>query len=218
MASAARALHINVVLDTVCPWCYIGRRRLAKAIALAKDKWSDIDISVEYSPYQLDSSMGTGLDKQEIYRNKFGARADQIHQRTAAVGKEEGIEFDFGGKISNTLDSHRLIDYAKLDGSEAEEKVVESLMHRYFELAQDIGDISTLVEAAKDSGLDEATTRAYLESDDGIDTVKQKIKQAQRLGVSGVPFYIINDRYGISGAESPETFLAGFAKALGLDS
>ncbi|KAJ1932827.1 hypothetical protein FBU59_006236 [Linderina macrospora] len=218
MATAARALHINVVLDTVCPWCYVGRRRLDKAIALAKDKWSDIDVSVEYSPYQLDSSMGNGLDKQDIYRNKFGARAEQIHQRMAAVGKEEGIEFDFGGKISNTLDSHRLIDYAKLNGGETEEKVVESLMHRYFELAQDIGDIATLVGAAKDAGLDEAKTKAYLESDDGIDTVKQKIKQVQRLGVSGVPFYVINDRYGVSGAESPETFLGAFAKALNLDS
>ncbi|KAI8319751.1 DSBA oxidoreductase [Martensiomyces pterosporus] len=214
-SSAKRALHIEVVSDIVCPWCYVGKKKLTEAVALAKGKHKELDISIGYNPYQLDSAMGHGLDKEEVYRNKFGDRAEQMHQRVADVGKEVGIAFSFEGKMSNTLDAHRLVDYAKLHGgSYAEEKAVESLFHRYFEESQDIGDTQVLLSVADDAGLDREKAKQYLDSDEGIDTVKQKIKQVQRLGVTGVPFYIINDRYGVSGAETPETFLAAFEKVL----
>ncbi|KAJ2835139.1 hypothetical protein GGI24_000008 [Coemansia furcata] len=211
-AASAHALHISIVLDTVCPWCYVGKRRVEKAIAQAKEKWPDFAATVDYMPYQLDSSMENGLDKREVYQKKFGDRAAAIHERVAMAGKEEGIAFLFGGKMSNTLASHRLIDYARLEGAECEGNAVESLLHRYFELEQDIGDMDVLLDAAQDAGLDRAKTKAYLDSDDGIDAVKQKIKHGQRLGITGVPFYIINDRYGISGAETPETFIEAFEK------
>ncbi|KAJ2911088.1 hypothetical protein GGI21_000213 [Coemansia aciculifera] len=211
-AASARSLHISIVLDTVCPWCYVGKRRVEKAIALAKQKWPEFEASIDYMPYQLDSSMENGLDKHEVYQKKFGDRINVMHERVTAVGKEEGISFSFGGKMSNTLASHRLIDYARLESSECEERAVESLLHRYFELEQDIGDTNVLLDAAQDAGLDREKTRLYLDSDDGIDAVKQKIKHGQRLGITGVPFYIINDRYGISGAETPETFLEAFEK------
>ncbi|KAJ2019769.1 hypothetical protein GGI06_002472 [Coemansia sp. S85] len=211
-ATSDHALHISIVLDTICPWCYVGKRRVEKAIALAKQKWPDFEASIDYMPYQLDSSMENGLDKHSVYQRKFGDRAAAIFERMTLAGKEEGIAFSFGGKMSNTLGSHRLIDYARLDGAECEEKAVESLLHRYFELEQDIGDVEVLLNAAEDAGLDRAKTRAYLDSDDGIDAVKQKVKHGQRLGITGVPFYIINDRYGISGAEAPETFIEAFEK------
>ncbi|KAJ2457302.1 hypothetical protein GGF42_002762 [Coemansia sp. RSA 2424] len=211
-ATSAHSLHISIVLDTICPWCYVGKRRVEKAIALAKQKWPEFEASVDYMPYQLDSSMENGLDKREVYQKKFGDRAAAIHERVATAGKDEGILFSFGGKMSNTLGSHRLIDYARLEGSECEEKAVESLLHRYFELEQDIGDTDVLLDAAQDAGLDREKTKAYLDSDDGIDGIKQKIKHGQRLGITGVPFYIINDRYGISGAETPEVFLEAFEK------
>ncbi|KAJ2786921.1 hypothetical protein GGI15_001134 [Coemansia interrupta] len=208
----SRSLHISIVLDTVCPWCYVGKRRVERAIAQAKEKWPDFEATIDYMPFQLDSSMENGVDKREVYLKKFGPRIDAMNTRMAATGKEEEINFKFGGKMSNTLDSHRLIDFARLQGSETEEKAVSSLLRRYFEEEQDIGDTEVLLGAAEDAGLDRLETQKYLESDDGIDTVKQKIKHAQRLGISGVPFYIINDRYGISGAESPETFLQVFEK------
>ncbi|KAJ2378575.1 hypothetical protein IW150_000712 [Coemansia sp. RSA 2607] len=210
--ASARALHISIVLDIVCPWCYVGKRRVEKAIAQAKEKWPDFEATIDYMPFQLDSAMGNGLDKKEVYLKKFGPKVDAMHTRMAATGKEEGINFKFGGKLSNTLNSHRLIDYARLKGSETEEKIVSSLLRRYFEQEQDVGDTEVLLGAAEDAGLDRSETKKYLESDDGIDAVKQKIKYAQRLGVSGVPFYIINDRYGISGAETPEKFLQIFEK------
>ncbi|KAJ2560233.1 hypothetical protein GGH95_004868, partial [Coemansia sp. RSA 1836] len=150
-ATSAHSLHISIVLDTICPWCYVGKRRVEKAIALAKQKWPEFEASVDYMPYQLDSSMENGLDKREVYQKKFGDRAAAIHERVATAGKDEGILFSFGGKMSNTLGSHRLIDYARLEGSECEEKAVESLLHRYFELEQDIGDTDVLLDAAQDA-------------------------------------------------------------------
>ncbi|KAJ2745395.1 hypothetical protein GGI20_002197 [Coemansia sp. BCRC 34301] len=211
-AASAHSLHISIVLDTLCPWCYVGKRRIEKAIAQAKQKWPEFEASVDYTPFQLDSAMENGLDKREVYQRKFGDRITAMQERVAAAGKEEGISFSFGGKMSNSLGSHRLIDYARLESSECEEKAVESILHRYFELEQDIGDTDVLLDAAQDAGLDREKTRTYLDSDDGIDAVKQKVKHGQRLGITGVPFYIINDRYGISGAETPETFLGAFEK------
>ncbi|KAJ1642651.1 hypothetical protein LPJ64_005518 [Coemansia asiatica] len=210
--ASARSLHISVVLDTICPWCYVGKRRIEKAISMAKYKWPDFEATIDYMPFQLDSAMGDGLSKEEVYRKKFGDRVTTMQERLQAVGKEEGIDFKFGGKMSNTLNSHRLVDFARLEGSETEEKIVSSILKRYFELEQDIGQMDVLLNAAADGGLDKEKTRRYLESDDGIDSVKQKIKNNQRLGISGVPFYIINDRYGISGAETPETFIQVFEK------
>ncbi|KAI7822271.1 thioredoxin-like protein [Kickxella alabastrina] len=215
--ATSRAISISIVLDTICPWCFVGKRRIERAIALAKQRWPDFSATIDYMPYQLDSAMGNGLNKGEVYRQKFGDRATAIFERLSAAGIEEGIAFKFGGKMSNTMDSHRLIDFARLQSSETENRAVESLMHRYFELEQDIGELDVLLDAAEDAGLDRQTTKAYLDSDDGIDAVKQKIKHAQRLGVSGVPFYIINDRYGISGAEAPETFVQAFEKAFRTD-
>ncbi|KAJ1958548.1 hypothetical protein GGI12_004704 [Dipsacomyces acuminosporus] len=214
--SAARAITIDFVTDIICPWCYVGKKRLEKGIALAKEKYQGLEVSISFNPYQLDPAMENGLDKTKVLADKFGDRAEQIFERLTTVGKEEGIEFNFDGKMSNTLDAHRLVDYAKLYGdSEKEDKVVDSLFKRYFELAQDIGDINVLLDAAEEAGLDRAQTKQYLYSDDGIDSVKRKIKYFQSLGVTGVPFYIINDRFGISGAETPETILAAFDKILG---
>ncbi|KAJ2784248.1 hypothetical protein H4R18_001236 [Coemansia javaensis] len=212
----AQTLSIGIVLDVVCPWCFVGKRRIEQAVALAQQRWPGLAVDIEYMPYQLDPAMGKGLDKEATYRAKFGDRLPAMHERLRLVGLAEGIQFKFGGRVSNTLDAHRLIDRARLlGGSSAEAAVVEALMHRYFELEQDIGDLDTLLAAAAAAGLDPSQACAYLQSDDGVEAVQAKIAHAARLGVTGVPFYIINDRYGVSGAESPETFLSAFEKAIG---
>ncbi|KAJ1741531.1 hypothetical protein LPJ78_003675 [Coemansia sp. RSA 989] len=180
---------------------------------MAKTKWPDFEATVSYEPFQLDSGLGKGLDKQQVYLKKFGDRATAIHERLAETGKEEGIEFSFGGKMSNTLDSHRLIDYAKLHGLEGtQHKVIQSLFRRYFEQEQDIGDHSVLLDAAEEAGLDREQIRDYLQSTDGLDALQTKMEQFKKLGVSGVPFYIINNRFGISGAESSQAFVDAFDK------
>ncbi|KAJ2716906.1 hypothetical protein H4R19_000349 [Coemansia spiralis] len=215
MAVIGSALNIGVVLDVVCPWCFVGKRRLEKAIALARQKWTGLSVSIEYMPYQLSPEMGRGLDKLEHYQSKFGSRAAAMHARVTEAGAEDGIRFSFGGKLSNTLDAHRLIHYARLQGgSAAESSVVESLLHRYFELEQDIGDTDTLLAAAADAGLDSPVVAEYLQSTDGIQAVKTKIAAVAKLGINGVPFYIINNRFGVSGAESPEALVDAFEKAL----
>ncbi|KAJ1667526.1 hypothetical protein IW140_002107 [Coemansia sp. RSA 1813] len=208
-----KTLDISIVLDTVCPWCYVGKRRLEKAVSLAREKWPEFAVNIDYLPYQLDTQIGKGLDKAEIYQKKFGNRAEAIIKRMSEAGRADGIEFKFSGKMSNTLDSHRLIDYAvRQKGAEGQEKVVESLMHRYFENEEDIGDVQVLLAAAEDGDLDRQEIAKYLESDEGVDEVKEKAARVQDLGISGVPFYIINNRFGISGAETPEVFLDTFAK------
>ncbi|KAJ2381392.1 hypothetical protein H4S02_006226 [Coemansia sp. RSA 2611] len=207
------SLNITVVTDAVCPWCYVGDRRLAQALDQAKQKWPEFEATIDYAPFQLDTAMGKGLDKTEVYRRKFGDRAADLNQRLAEAGSEVGIEFKFGGLMSNTLDWHRLVDYAKLQGGAgADARVVQSLFRRYFEQEQDIGDHEVLLAAAADAGLDRERTRAYLQSDDGIDALRERMAQIRKLGVTGVPFYIINDQFGISGAETPDTFVAAFEK------
>ncbi|KAJ2847568.1 hypothetical protein IWW36_003793 [Coemansia brasiliensis] len=217
---AEHKLDIGIVLDTICPWCYVGDRRLQRALEMAKAKWPEFEATVSYEPYQLDSGLGKGLDKQQVYQKKFGDCAAAIHERLAESGKEEGIEFSFGGKMSNTLDSHRLIDYAKLHGHDetTQHKVIQSLFRRYFEQEQDIGDHDVLLDAAEEAGLDRDQTRNYLQSNDGLDALQTKMQQFKKLGVSGVPFYIINNRFGISGAESSQTFVDAFEKVFSADS
>ncbi|KAJ2658901.1 hypothetical protein IWW48_003801 [Coemansia sp. RSA 1200] len=212
-----KTLDISIVLDTVCPWCYIGKRRLEKAVSMAKEKWPEFAVTIDYLPYQLDSKMGKGLDKLEVYRMKFGDRLDTVLKGISDTGKADGIEFDFSGKMSNTLDSHRLIDYAtrqKNNGGEedVQDKVVESLMHRYFELEEDIGSIQVLLSAAEDAGLDRQAVEKYLESDEGVAELKKKAESVKGIGGRGVPFYIINSRFGVAGAETPEVFLEAFEK------
>ncbi|KAJ2158313.1 hypothetical protein GGF46_003866 [Coemansia sp. RSA 552] len=203
-------LNIKVILDTVCPWCYIGKQRLDKALALAEEKWMDLEVTIDYAPYQLDSWMGWHLEKIDVYREKFGEHMDSVLSRITDVGRAEGIAFSFGGKTSNTLDPHRLIQYARQFGQAAQGKVVESVLRRYFELEQDIGDVEMLLSAAEDGGLDREAARAYLEQDSGTSAMHAEIESCRRFGSTGVPFYIIDGRFGVSGAQTPETFVSAF--------
>ncbi|KAJ2083380.1 hypothetical protein H4R24_000857 [Coemansia sp. RSA 988] len=208
-------IHLTIVLDIICPWSYIGKRRIEKAIALAKRKWPDFEAVVEYAPFQLDSGLGIGVDKADVYQKKYGEQVSEVLNKIIAIGAEEGFDFKFGGKMSNTTDSHRLINYARQQGGHAiEDKAVEALHHRYLELEQDIGTRDVLLAAAEDAGLDRQKVNVYLDSDEGLDSLKAKMDQIRKLGVTGVPFYIIDSRYGISGAENPESILESFTKVL----
>lgn len=213
-------LNIGIILDIICPWCFVGKRRIEKAIALAKQKWPQLTITVKYLPYQLDPSMQKGLDRQQVYHRKFGEKKfAQIKESLLQAGEEENIKLSFNGQMSNTMDAHRLVYYARDHGSgmESEDKVVEAIMHRYFECEQDIGDVEVLAKCAEEAnvGLDKAKVKEYLESAEGVNEVNGLVdKLQQKLEISGVPFYILNQRFGISGAQTPEDFMAAFEKAL----
>ena len=158
-------MQIDVISDTVCPWCFIGKRRLARAMAMRPD----IVFDVKWRPYRLDPTVPKGgMDRQAYMRAKFGddpMKIVEMHKLIAAEGAKEGIAFDFAAiaRRPNTLDSHRLIRWAEATG--VQDEVVERLFIAYFENGEDIGDIRVLADIADLCGMDGVEVAEMLESD-----------------------------------------------------
>ena len=210
--SEGEALTIDVVSDVVCPWCYLGKRRLSQALA-------EVDggpVAVRWRPYQLDPSIPEGgLDRRAYMRNKFGddSRLEAIHDRLAALGAEVGIAYDFAAitRAPNTLDAHRLIRWAAAAG--VQDEVVERLFHLYFEDGRDIGDRALLVDVARQNGMDGDVVEALLAEGRDIEAVQADIAQAQSIGVTGVPFFIFASRFGVPGAQGADVLAKAIAQA-----
>lgn len=197
-------LSIDVVSDVVCPWCYIGLKRLDAAIAEA----NDVTVDIRWRPYQLDGSIPAGgTDRKQYMLAKFGSedRLAEIHARVAEAGRDAGIAFAFDAiRVSpNTLDAHRVIRWAGTEGHAVQSNVVRRLFAMYFEEGRDIGDHAMLTEAARDSGMDGAVVEALLASDADTEAVKAEIDTAAQMGVRGVPCYLVEGRYAIMGAQEP---------------
>ena len=197
-------MHVAIVSDTICPWCYIGKRRFERAQA-----GRPTDLAVEWRPFQLNPDMpAEGIDRMRYLIAKFGSeeRVAEIFSAIEQAGEAEGIEFVFEriARTPNTVDSHRLIEYA--GARKAQDGVVESLFHRYFEQGEDISDRSVLTAAGVDGGLDEDELRRYLDGSDGVEDVKKESEAASRAGISGVPCFIFEGRYAVSGAQPPDVF------------
>jgi predicted DsbA family dithiol-disulfide isomerase len=212
MSAAEQPLTIEVVSDVVCPWCYLGKRRLALAIAEAGGG----PISARWRPFQLDPSIPAGgMDRRAYLKTKFGddKRLDEVHARLTALGAEVGLvyRFDAIARAPNTLDAHRLIRWA--DAGTRQDKVVERLFRLYFEEGRDVGDRALLVEVARECGMDgEVVKQAFAEGRD-VEAVQAEIAQAQAIGVTGVPFFIIASRFGVSGAQSVDVLVKAIAQA-----
>jgi predicted DsbA family dithiol-disulfide isomerase len=210
--SEEAALNIDVVSDVVCPWCYLGKKRLERA--LAQD--SGEPIKVHWRPYQLDPSIPKqGLDRRAYMINKFGndGRIEAAHERLRALGAEEGIAFAFDkiARAPNTLDAHRLIRWAFAAG--AQDKVVDRLFKLYFEEGRDIGDRALLIETAAECGMDaEVVEKLFAEGTDE-EEVRAEIAQAQNLGVTGVPFFIFVQRFGVPGAQGADVLATAIDRA-----
>lgn len=208
------ALHIDVISDVICPWCYIGKRRLEKAIA-ALDRQGAV--RVRWLPFQMNPSMPKdGITRREYRTRKFGSweRSLELDAGVVAAGSAEGIHFAFDKmeRTPNALDAHRLIWLAeKLDVQDA---VVEALFRAYFTEGRDISNRQTLIDVVAESGLDRHKAEAVLNSDEGMDAIKQAEGLSQRHRVDGVPFFVINGEITLSGAQQPETFLAAFKQAI----
>lgn len=210
-ALARGVVTIDVVSDVVCPWCYVGKRRLETAIAKAGG-----DVEIHWRPFQLDPTIPpTGLDRRESMIGKFGSaeKIDAIHQRLAETGRAVGIDFDFEAirRSPNTLDAHRLIRWAASDDRQG--SVVEALFHAYFVAGRDIGDARELVRIGGACGMDEALVHRLLASSSDVTEVRDEIATAARLGVSGVPFFIFAGRYAVPGAQDPAVLAAAIARA-----
>lgn len=199
-------IAVDVVSDVVCPWCFIGKKRLEKAVAALPD----IRVTVHWRPYQLDPTIpAEGLERKAYMTAKFGSeeRVHAAHERLIPLGMAEGIAFDFDAiKVSpNTLDAHRLVRWAAEGGSEAQGDLVGRLFSLYFEQGRDIGDHEVLARAATESGLDTPALEALLETDADREAVRQEIAVAAQMGVTGVPCFLIENKYAVMGAQDSAT-------------
>lgn len=200
-------IKIEVVSDVVCPWCYIGKRRLEKALDQLKDQF---DFDVEYSPFELNPEMPLeGRNQKEYLTQKFGSESKyaQIIGHVIKVAAEEGLNFDFTnqGISPNTRNAHRIIWFAKRKGKQLEMK--EALMKAYFEQGIDLSKKENLAQVAGGAGLGYEEVISFLESEEGLAEVTFAEQTNYQRGVTGVPFYIINNKYGISGAQPAEAFV-----------
>ena len=205
-------LIVDIVSDAVCPWCFVGKRRIEAALAQSGEK----DVKVHWRPYQLDPTIPEdGLDRGTYMRAKFKdeSRLKQVHEHLTALGAEVGIRFDFAAikRSPNTLDAHRLIRWAFEAG--VQDQVVERLFSDYFERGRDIGDREVLVAAANDCGMDGALVRELLSGDGDVEQVRAEIAHAQSVGVSGVPFFIFASKFAVSGAQGPDVLARAMRQA-----
>jgi predicted DsbA family dithiol-disulfide isomerase len=211
MAPAPDAIAIDVIIDVVCPWCFIGKRRLEKAMAAM----AGTPLSVRWWPFQLDPTIPPqGMPREEYLRRKFGTRQmAQIFEPLIAAGAMEGIDFRFDliARSPNTLDAHRLIRWAHRQNQQ--EPLVERLLQLYFLEGADIGNQEILGQAAADIGLDSKAAAQLLAGDDGRAEVQHDLERAARLGVTGVPTFIVANRYAVIGAHEPRYIAGAIAKA-----
>lgn len=198
-------VRIDIYSDTVCPWCFIGKRRLERAVA-ARD---DIAVQIKWHGFQLNPDMpAEGMERERYQAAKFGGpeRAAGIYATIARAGHSERIPFDFDAipRMPNTVQSHRLVCYA--DRFARQDAVVEALFKAYFFDGEDIGEDATLVRIARMVGLDGDAAAAFLAGEEDRDTVIAEDLRARRMGINAVPCYIVNGAYAISGAQEPEAF------------
>ncbi|MDR3435474.1 DsbA family oxidoreductase [Telmatospirillum sp.] len=196
-------MRIDVIFDTVCPWCYIGKHRFERALFLRPE----VRAEVRWRPFLLNPEMpSTGLDRQVYLERKFGSnyRIQRIQGAAQQAGEAEGIGFNFEAirRTPSSVNSHRLIHFSADFTRQA--AVVEAIFQAYFLRGEDIGDIDVLCDIAEICGFFRSEVAAYLKSDAGISAIETENARFHRLGVSGVPCYILDDRYAVAGAQEPD--------------
>jgi predicted DsbA family dithiol-disulfide isomerase len=211
MSEANEVLTIDVVSDVVCPWCYLGEKRLEAALVEESGP-----VVVRWRPYQLDPTIPQGgVDRGEYMAKKFGksGRLQSIHDNISRLGAEVGVPFAFNKieRSPNTLDAHRLIRWSASAG--VQERVVDRLFEAYFVEGRDIGDRAVLIEIAAECGLDAKLVERLLTEGADAELVRQEIEQAQAMGVSGVPFFIFAGRIGVPGAQEASVLRQAMTQA-----
>jgi predicted DsbA family dithiol-disulfide isomerase len=201
-------MKVDIWSDVRCPFCYIGKRKFE--MALEKFPHKD-DVKVEWHSFQLDPNLKTttelsAIDHISEIKGISHEQALQMHRHVTSVAKEVGLDFDFDKAIvANSFNAHRLIQLAKTHGLGNE--IEEQLFKAHFIEGKNIDDNEVLIQTGISAGLNEKEVREVLSSDAFAKEVKQDERQAQSIGVRGVPFFVLNDKYAVSGAQSPETFL-----------
>ena len=210
----SEAVSIDVYSDIVCPWCYIGKRKLEQALVRIGEQ--NVAVTPNWRAFQLNPDMpAAGMARQEYVAAKFGGpqRAQEIYARVTAVGTEVGIPFQFE-KIErqpNTINAHRLIRYAGELGQQ--DAVAEALFKAFFLELRDIGDIAILSDIAAGAGLKRDAVDAYLSSDKGTESVQQEDAVARELGITGVPYFVFGGKYAVSGAQDATALVEAYRQA-----
>lgn len=198
-------MQLDIISDPVCPWCYVGKKRME--IALAERPWMQIDLA--YRVFQLNPDMPReGMDRKEHMRKKFGEARPPSSMTNALIqaGLELGIAFNFDRilKTPNTLDAHRLIRWSQSTGHQS--GVVEIMFRRYFTGGEDIGDHAVLLDIAREAGMDCDIISDLLIRDADVDLIRAEDATARRIGIQGVPAYVLANKYLVVGAQEPELF------------
>jgi predicted DsbA family dithiol-disulfide isomerase len=207
-------ITVDVISDVICPWCWVGKRRLEKAIAAVTGRHA---VVVRWHPYQLNPDMPRdGMERRAYRTAKFGSleRSLELDAKLAAVGAGEGIAFHFDRieRTPNTFDAHRLIRLAGEQG--VQDAVVEALFRAYFTDGRDIGVRAVLLDVVAGAGLGGERAEAELDSNDAAAAIRAEEAEGRRLGVEGVPFFVLNDALALTGAREPEAFLTAFDYAV----
>lgn len=207
----SKKITIDIVSDVICPWCFLGKRRLDKALANV----ADIDVTIRWHPFMLDASLPPeGMDRTDYLTRKFvRERLATLHDPLAAAGKAEGLpyRFDLITRTPNTLDAHRVIRWAAEAGKQHD--MAERLFSAYWIEGRDIGDRTVLKEEAARLGLDAEEIGRRLENGTDSEAVMADIRQAYEIGINGVPTFILAQRYGVSGAQEPALLEQAIRKA-----
>ena len=205
-------MRLDIFSDPICPWCFIGKRRLERALAARPD----LQIEVHWRAFQLNPEMpAEGMDRQLYLELKFGgpAAAQRIYETIKEAGVSEKIDFDFGAirRTPNTVNAHRLIRRAALEGKQ--DTVVEALFSRYFLAGEDIGNTAVLMKIAEEAGLATTDLETFLAGAEESDVVRSEDALARRTGIQGVPTFIFANRFALSGAHEPEVLIQMFELA-----
>ena len=204
-------MQIDIYSDIVCPWCYVGKRRLEGALTSVGGA-----VYVTWRPFQLNPTMPLeGMDRTTYLKGKFGSLEvfGRMKEQLLAAGAEEGIPFAFEKiqRTPNTFAAHRLVWYAVEHGQQDE--VVEALFRSYFVEGKNIGDVKTLTHAAAEAGLDRTKIEHFLASEKGVVEVKAEEAMGRRLGIRGVPYFVFNGRISLSGAQPPDILVSAIQQA-----
>lgn len=205
-------MKIDIVSDTICPWCWVGKRRLEDALTSRPD----LDVEIVWHPYQLNpATPKEGVDRKDYLREKFGTETypEQMLGALVEAGEATDIDFQFNAmnRVPNTIDSHKVLRWAREFGHQ--DALAEILFRRYFIDNEDIGDIDTLAAAAAEVGMDADVVRGRLSDNTDDETVRAEAQHASQMGISGVPTFIVNDKYAVQGAQTANVFLQIFLKA-----
>jgi predicted DsbA family dithiol-disulfide isomerase len=211
-------IKVDIWSDVACPWCYIGKRKLENAISAFSAEGSQTPIKVEYHRFLLNPDMPVDYEgsQTDYLAEHKGMPRDQVismTERLVGIAASVGLKYDMEHMhMTNTVLAHQLLQYAKTQGKQVEMK--ERIMSAHFVEALHVGRIDVLAQLAAEVGLDRAEVMRVLESGEYLSAFEADIEQARAYGISGVPFFVIDGKYGISGAQNPETFVGAFNQVL----